>query len=66
MKDRIKGHEMTPNIMYDNGHCRDWHKKGFCNSRDWPGGYNYEKPDNGFCASCVDVHHPPCCDYCCA
>ena len=57
-------------------HCEKWHKKEECDTHNWPDGYGfrtherildreeYTRPE--FCRSCAPIHHPPCCDYCCA
>ena len=63
-------------------HCKDWHRKEECSPHKCPDGYNDHHPSEliefgvpqlvgkhtipSFCASCASVHHPPCCDFCCA
>ena len=52
-------------------HCEKWHKKEECDIRNWPDGYDNHHSDElrkrpEFCRSCAPIHHPPCCDYCCA
>ena len=60
-------------------HCEKWHKVESCDIHSWPDGYEdspdrefgvsqlvgkYTRPE--FCRSCAGIHHPPCCDFCCA
>ena len=60
-------------------HCEKWHKKEECDTHNWPDGYDNHHPNElkarpagiihsrpEFCKSCAPIHHPPCCDYCCA
>ena len=43
------------------------HEAIYCSFELWADGYSgAENPSNNYCESCHNVHHPPCCDHCCA